>query len=161
MTPGSDRLRWAVRFVGADDLFVASAEHALHLVRRQRRLDGVRRALGLAPAAHRAAPLEPTEGRRLLAAAVGSLSSLQRAALAFVDGCGLTVPDVADGLGVPRWRLQRALVSGRAALRRAVALPPLAADAALDPFVGPALRALRSAPAVERRAVLVGDAALA
>lgn len=146
-------MRWAVRFVGADDLFVASADRALHLARRQRRRDGLRRVLGLPPPSRGAPlPLEPTEGRPLLAASVGTLSGLQRDALAFVDGCGLTVADVAAGLGVPGWRLRRALCNGRAHIRRAVALPPLEAGEAVDPFVGPALRALGQAEVVHRRA---------
>ena len=137
----TERLAWAVRFAVSTDVEVRSADAALSVVRYHRWIGGARRALGLAPAERRPG-LEPTEGRRRLAAAVGSLSVLERAVLAFVDGCELAPADVARGLGVSGWRVRRALRRGRSAVRRSVALPALGADAAFDPFVGPALRAV-------------------
>jgi len=136
------RLAWAVRFSVAADVSVVSVvtvDAALSAVRYHRWIGGARRALGLAPAA-RHQGLAPTEGRRRLAAAVGGLSGLERAALAFVDGCSVPPVDVARGLGVSPWRVRRALRRGRASLRRSVALPALEGDAAFDPFIGPALR---------------------
>jgi hypothetical protein len=138
----AERLAWAVRFAVSADVEVRSVGAALSVVRYHRWIGGARRALGLAPVEHRPG-LEPTEGRRRLAAAVGSLSGLERAALAFVDGCEVPALDVARGLGVSPWRIRRALRRGRSAIRRAVAMPALAsADVAFDPFVGPALRAV-------------------
>ena len=145
----TERLGWAVRFAVATDVAVdvGSVGAALSVVRYHRWIGGARRALGLAPAEHRRG-LEPTEGRRRLAAAVGSLSALERASLAFVDGCGVGADEVARGLGVSGWRVRRALRRGRASVRRSVAMPVAASgEVAFDPFVGPALRALSVAPA--------------
>jgi hypothetical protein len=143
----TERLVWAVRFAVAADVEVRSVDAALSTVRYHRWIGGARRALGLAPAGHHPG-LEPTEGRRRLAAAVGSLSALERAALAFVDGCEVESSVVARGLGVAPWRVRRALRRGRSAVRRSVAMPAPAAEVAFDPFVGPALRAVarRDAP---------------
>ena len=137
----TERLAWAVRFAVAADVEVRSIDAALSTVRYHRWIGGARRALGLAPVGRRPG-LEPTEGRRRLAAAVGSLSGLERAALAFVDGCEVEPAEVARGLGVAPWRVRRALRRGRSAVRRSVAMPAPAADVAFDPFVGPALRAV-------------------
>ena len=155
------RLQWAVaRLTGDADAAALPAEHvadralgsgrrAVLAVRSARRREHLRRLVGLGSARPRVA--EPTVGRQRLADAFDRLPHLARAMVVFVDGCGMPAGDVAAALGVPSWWGRRALERGRRRLRSALALPPLP-GVDVDPFLGPALRALR-APA-ETAAVL-------
>lgn len=126
----------------------ATGDRVLRLVRRHRRRCTMARMLGLDP--ERAAPApQASYGRRRLAVTLARLPYRSQAAVLLVDGCGMSVPDVAAGLGRSERRVHRSLDQARTELARSVAL----ADddvATLAAALGAVLRSLSPpSPAVD------------